>query len=395
MDNQNFTITIKTFYGAEETLKEELAELGYNDTEILRRAVQLKGTMKDVYYLNLHLRCALSILIEIANFSINEEQDLYTNATKIDWTKYFDVNKTFAVKGAIHSTVFRHSQYPMLLVKDAIVDVFRKKVDERPNVETKRPQIAIDVYIQDKNVIISLNTSGAPLFQRGYRDESGIAPLNEVTAAIMIRMSGWDRKSDFMDPFCGSGTLLMEAALLAYGIPSNYERSHYAFKNLKGFNAEEWNKIYDAVKIPIKKLGFNISGSDINPDMVMKTRRNLRGFPFGRFVEVSNKSFEEVKKTADSGTLITNPPYGERMGDDVETLYENVGDWFKFNMSGWNCWLISSNMDALKKISLKPTRKIKLFNGDLECSYRKYAIFDGSRKDFATARNNQENDSEG
>lgn len=394
MTEQYYTITIKTFFGAEKVLREELAELGYTETEVLRRAVHLKGTMKDVYFLNLHLRCALSVLIEIASFQIKEEQDLYKECAKIDWPSYFDVSKTFAVKGAIHSTLFRHSQYPMLLVKDAIVDVFRKQVDERPNVETKRPQVAIDAYVQDGNVVISLNTSGAPLFQRGYRSETGVAPLNEVTAAILIRMSGWDRKSDFMDPFCGSGTLLLEASLLAYGIPSNIERSHYAFKNLKNYDSVVWDEIYDAVKIRPKKLDFTISGSDINPDMVMKTRRNLRSFPFGRFIEIKNRSFDEVERTSDRGTLITNPPYGERMGDDIDSLYEKIGDWFKFKMSGWNCWMISSNMDALKCIALRPSRKIKIFNGDLECSFRLFSIFDGSRKEFATLKNQHSSEEE-
>lgn len=394
MMEKRYTITIKTFYGAEDVLQEELKELGYDRTEKLNRAVQLKGTMRDIYYLNLHLRCALSILIEIDRFSIKDEQDLYKKSCRIDWTNYFDVNKTFAVKGAVHSDLFRHSQYPMLLVKDAIVDTFRNKVKERPNVEVRRPQIAIDVYIQNDEVVLSLNTSGAPLFQRGYREETGVAPLNEVTAAILIRLSGWDRKSDFMDPFCGSGTLLLEAALLAYGIPSNIERTHYAFKNLKGFDEKVWNEIYDEIQMRPRKLDFTISGSDINADMVLKTRRNLRRFPFGRFIEVSNKSFNEVKKTAPKGTMISNPPYGERMGEDIPTLYENVGNWFKNEMTGWNCWMISSNLEALKSVGLRPSKKIKLYNGDLECSYRQYSIFDGSRKEYATEKNRQNEDSE-
>lgn len=386
---KELTITIKTFGNVEEVLADELEELGYSEVTILKRAVQIKGTWRDVYFLNLHLRCALSVLIEIAKFNIKSEDDLYREAKKIDWTTYFDVKKDFAVKGAVFSTLFRHSKYPLLLVKDAIVDVFREKTGERPSVELKKPKVAFDVHISEHEVTISLNTSGTPLFQRGYRSEMGIAPLNEVTAAIMVRLSKWDRNSDFMDPFCGSGTILIEAALLAYGIPSNIERKHYAFKNLKNYDEKMWEEILNAIDLRPKKLPFNITGSDMEADMVLKTRRNLRAFPFGRFIEVKNRSFEEVEKTSDKGVLISNPPYGERMGENVEELYANIGDWFKFHMSGWDCWLISSNEDALKEIALKPTRKIKLFNGELDCSYRKYSIFDGSRKEFAIARDQE------
>lgn len=382
MNNDKYIITVKTLFGAETVLQDELAELGYSDTTVLNRAVQLEGTLRDVYYLNFHLRCAITVLIQLKKFKIKNEDDLYKNAAKIDWTSYFDVSKTIAVKGAVQSDMFRHSQFPMLLVKDAIVDTFRKKVGDRPNVETKVPQIAIDVYIRNDEVTLSLNTSGTPLFQRGYRSEIGVAPLNEVSAAIMLRLSGWDRKSDFLDPFCGSGTLLTEAALLAYNIPSNIERRHYAFKNLKNYDNALWEEIYNAVKMRPEKLPFTISGSDISSEMVLKARRNLRTFPFGRFIEVKTGSFDEMKRTSEKGMIITNPPYGERMGEEVEELYEQIGNWLKTEMGGWQCWIISSNDEAFKRVGLKPDKKIKLFNGDLECSYRKYTLFAGSRKDF-------------
>ena len=390
MNKENFLITVKTLYGAEEVLQDELRELGYKNTTVLNRAVQLEGNLRDIYFLNLHLRCAITILYQIARFKIRDEKDLYKEAMKIDWTAYFDVNKTLAVKGAVQSTLFNHSKFPMLLVKDAIVDTFRDKTGDRPNIETKTPQIVVDTYIRNDEVILSINTSGAPLYHRGYRTEVGTAPLNEVSAAVMLRLSGWDKKSDFMDPFCGSGTLLIEAALLAYNIPSNIERRHYAFKNLKGFDVEAWDEIYNAVSMRPTKLPFTISGSDMSDEMVLKARRNLRTFPFGRFIEVKASGFEEMKRTADNGVLVTNPPYGERMGDEVEDMYEQLGDWFKSEMKGWKCWIISSNEDALKRVGLKPDRKVKLFNGDLECSFRKYTIFEGFRKEFVTAEKQQD-----
>lgn len=384
---EQLTITIKTIFGVEEVLKEELNELGYNEVTVLNRAVQIQGTMSDVYYLNLHLRCAMSVLVEVKKFKIRDEQDLFKQCMKIDWTSYFDISKTFAVKGAIQSTLFTHTKFPFLLVKDAIVDTFRDKLGERPNVNIKTPQVVFDLYIKESQVTISLNTSGAPLYQRGYRTEVGEAPLNEVTAAALIRLSKWDRKSTFMDPFCGSGTLLIEAALLASGIPSNIDRQHYAFKNFIGFDSALWEKIQSEAIKTCKGFDFEILGSDIDSDMMMMAKRNLRGLPIGRFVNVTSNAFQDVKKPSDHGTIVCNPPYGERMGDGIEEMYQELGDWFKNELKGWNCWVISSNEEGFKSVGLKPTTKVKLFNGDLECSFREFRIFDGFRKDFLKGQN--------
>lgn len=379
-NSELINITLKTFYGLEEVLKEELEEFGYQDVKILNRAVQVTGTLRDVYFLNLHVRCAISVLIEVAKFSIRNEDDLYKKCMKIDWTNFFDVSKTFAVKGAVFSDFFKHSQFPFLLVKDAIADTFRNKFDKRPDVNIKVPQVLFDVYINDQNVTISLNSSGVPLFQRGYRQSVGEAPLNEVVAAALIRMSGWDRKSAFIDPFCGSGTILIEAAMLAAGIPSNIERQHYAFKNFLNYDALLWNEIYDSANKRCQSLPCRIVGSDISPDMIMKAKRNLRGVAVGRFVSVDIRSFDEVKRPDESGLMLTNPPYGERMGDHIEELYTSLGDWMKAEMKGFTCWIISSSEDGFKSIGLRPERRIKLYNGDLECSFRKFSIYEGSKK---------------
>ena len=374
------TITLKTFFGLEEVLKEELHELGYDDVKVLNRAVQVKGDWKDVYFLNLNSRCAISVLVEIANFFVRSEEDLYKKCMKIDWTEYFDVDKTFAVKGAIFSDIFNHSQYPFLLVKDAIVDTFRDKVKQRPDVNVKIPQVLFDVYINDKNVIISLNSSGVPLFQRGYRQSAGEAPLNEVVAAALIRMSGWDRKSNFIDPFCGSGTLLIEAGMLAANIPSNIERQHYAFKNFKNFDRKLWDEVYNNANSRCSSLPCKISGSDISPDMVMKTKRNLRGVAVGRFISAEINAFQDIKSVEGPGFMITNPPYGERMGENIEEMYTDLGDWMKSTLQGYTCWVISASEEGFKSIGLRPERKIRLYNGDLECSFRKFSIYEGSKK---------------
>ena len=383
---EKIKITLKTFFGLENVLKEELAELGYTSVEIQNRAVQLEGNWKDVYFLNLHVSCAINVLVELKKFRINEENDLYKECMKIKWNKLFDSSKTFAIRGSVHSRIFSHSQYPFLLVKDAIVDTFSNEENTRPDVNTKSPQVAFDLYIKENFVTISLNTSGVPLFQRGYRTETGDAPLNEVLAAGMIRLSGWNRKSTFVDPFCGSGTLLIEAAFLAAGIPSNIERQHYAFKNFNNFDVALWEEIYSAANKRCNELDFEIIGSDKEPEMIVKARRNLRGLPILKLISFKTASFDELTQPEKGGVLICNPPYGERIGDRVEELYGYLGDWFKKEMKGFDCWVISSNEEALKNIGLKPDKKIKLFNGDLECSFRKYRIFEGSRKDFVISQ---------
>ncbi|MCE3296214.1 MAG: hypothetical protein K0R65_1928 [Crocinitomicaceae bacterium] len=379
---KQLTITLKTLFSAEEVLREELNELGYPDVKVLNRAVQITGSWRDVYFLNLHTRCAISIVVEIATFRIRDEKDLYKQAKKIDWTQYFSSDKTFAVKGSVFSTLFSHTQYPFLLVKDAIVDTFRDKEGIRPDVNIKKPQVLFDIHIKENLVTLSLNTSGLPLYMRGYREEVGMAPLNEVLAAVMIRMSGWDRKSTFLDPFCGSGTLLIEAALLAANIPSCIERQHFAFKNFNDFDNEAWEIIQAEARKNFKKIDFELLGSDIDSEMIFAAKRNIRPLQIARNINLSVKSFEEWKDLdMKPGTLICNPPYGERMGEEINEMYENLGNWFKQELTGFSCWIISSNLEAMKFIGLKPSRKIKLYNGDLECSFRQFQMFSGSKKD--------------
>jgi len=381
IENGVLKITLKTLFGLEEVLKEELLELGYTEAQVLNRAVQIEGTWKDVYFLNLHARCTISILVEVAQFRIKHEDDLYAKAMKIDWTAFFDISKTFAVKGAVNSNFFNHTQFPYLVVKDAIADTFRKKFEDRPNVDIKRPQVLFDLYINNDTVTISLNSTGVPLYQRGYREEVGDAPMNEVLAAGLLRLAKWDKVSPLIDPFCGSGTILIEAALYAAGIPSQIERQHYAFKNFKNYKESDWTEIYEAANKRVTELPAKIIGWDQSSEMVLKARRNLRGLAIGRFVEINASSFQELKDLDfENALMISNPPYGERMGDEIEELYQELGDWMKNEMKGSTCWIISSNVEGFKSVGLKPDARIKLFNGSLECSFRKYTIYDGSKR---------------
>ena len=380
LNSSEIIITAKCFFGFEETLAEELKELGFNDLIILNRAVRFKGTWKDVYFLNLHCRCAISILVEISQFVIRSEKDLYDACAKIDWSLIFDTKKSFAIKGAIFSEIFKNTHYPFLLVKDAIVDSFRVKGIERPNVDIKKPQVVFDLYVNDHQVTLSLNTSGLPLFQRGYRQSTGEAPLNEVVAACLIRLSKWDKKTDFIDPFCGSGTLLIEAALYASGIPSNIERQHYAFKNLKNYQPTLWQEIFDSATRIVRELPCKITGGDNSDEMVLKAKRNLRTFSFNRLVTVHSRDFKEFNSETPV-FIITNPPYGERLTAEIEVLYSEMGTWLKHTMTGSEAWVISSTQEGLNSIGLKPEKKYKVFNGDLECSFRQFKTFSGSKNE--------------
>jgi putative N6-adenine-specific DNA methylase len=282
----------------------------------------------------------------------------------------------------VFSDIFTSTHYPNLLLKDAVVDHFRDIDGNRPDVELKRPQVMLDLYINDNEATVSVNTSGNPLFQRGYRTTAGDAPINEVVAASLIRMSGWDRKTTFIDPFCGSGTFLIEAALLASGVPSNIERQHYAFKNFKNFNEGLWQETYDNATRIVRSLPCEILGSDISDEMVLKSRRNLRTFSFGRFVKVTPKPFEEVK-APDNGPvfILSNPPYDVRMEADVELLYQDIGSWLKHEMKDGTACIISSSPEGLKSIGLKPSRKVQVYNGNLDCSFRFFKLFEGKRID--------------
>ena len=375
-------IVAKTFFGFEDVLAKELETLGAKKIKQGNRAVSFEGDRELLYKSNVWLRTAVSVLLPITSFKFKDEKDLIQKFNNIRFSTYFSVNKTFAVKGAVNSDVFRHSQYPMLLLKDAIADHFRDSFGKRPSVDKAKPNVVFDLHIRDKDCTVSINTSGAPLFQRGYRTRIGEAPLNEAVAAGLILRSGWDKKSDFYDIFCGSGTICIEAALIAAGIPAMIERKSYAFKHLKDFDQELWERIQDDIpRKPLSNPTF-IIGSDSDTEMVRIARENARVLPIGNIVEFVAKDFRDQKATTDKGgVLITNPPYGERLEiEEIDKLYKEIGDTFKHNFPGFNCWLISSNFDALKAIELKPDKKIKVYNGKLECDFRMYKIFQGSYK---------------
>lgn len=373
-------IVAKTLFGLEQILAEEVRSLGGENIVLGNRAVKYDGNVDLLYSSNLWLRTAISILKPIHSFRFRDEEDLKYKFTKLNFSKYLKLSDTFAVKGAVNSSLFRHSGYPLLLLKDAVADHFRDRFNKRPSVDLTKPKVLFDLHIDNQQCTISLNSSGAPLYQRGYRKKTGEAPINEVVAAGLIMMSDWDKQSNFLDVFCGSGTIPIEAALMVNGIPPNIARKQFSFMNWPDFDQERWNTIKKAAPAqPKRDLGFKIIGSDTDGDVILMARDNVKALPLGKTISFEVKDFRDQEAPEGGGVLISNPPYGERLEmEDINELYQSIGNYFKHNLPGYNCWVLSSNMEALKHIELKPSKKLTVFNGSLNCDFRKYEIFKGS-----------------
>jgi putative N6-adenine-specific DNA methylase len=373
-------LVAKTLYGLEEVLKDEIVALGGTEVKVGNRVVTYKGDMKLLYESNLWLRTAISVLIPIKKFRFADERDLYRKFSKINFSDIMGVRDTFAAKGAVNSDLFNHTGYPMLVLKDAIADHFRDKYGERPDVDLTKPKVLFDVHIDGHACSVSLNSSGAPLYHRGYRKKTGDAPMNEVVAAGLIKLAKWDGTTNFIDVTCGSGTLPIEAALIANGIPPNIARKAYGFQNWKNYDQQLWKSIIEsAPNQPKRDLDIKIIGSDTDGDVILKARDNIKALPLGKTIAFEIKDYNDQEAPEGKGVLICNPPYGERLEmEDLDELYQGLGNFFKRKMQGYDCWVLSSNFDALKRIELKPSKKIQVYNGSLSCDYRKFEIFAGS-----------------
>ena len=369
----------KTMYGLEEILAEELKDLGAQNVKIQNRAVSFKGDTGFMYKANLNLRTCLRVLKPIATFQAHNEKELYNNILKIDWEKYLDLKNTFATDATTNSEIFTHSKYASLLVKDGIADFFRKKYDERPNVDPKDPDITINLHIAKHTCTVSIDSSGESLHKRGYKSNTIIAPMNEVLAAGLILLSGWDQKSNFHDPMCGSGTILIEAALIAYNIPANIFREKFGFETWKDFDLELFEKIKDVSLDKEKDFQSSITGGDNFQKAVRITRENIENALMFDNIKVKNEDFFDTK-VFENSFVIFNPPYGERIELGINEFYEKVGDSLKNNYKNCTVWLISSDLENLKMIGLKPSKKIEVINGNLRCSFREFKIYEGSKK---------------
>jgi len=375
-----FKLVAKTFQGLEGVLADELKSIGAKNVEIQNRAVIFDGDKAMIYRANYHVRTAIAILKPLLKFTAENEDQLYKNVGKINWNKYMSVDDTLSVSAVTFGKTFTHSKYVSLKVKDAIVDQFRRRQGKRPDVNTMSPDLKIHIHISEKNCTILLDSSGDPLFKRGYRIKTVKAPINEVLAAGMIKLSDWNMNSNFVDPMCGSGTILIEAAMMAYNIASGTYRKRFGFENWNDFDADLFD---DVAEESFNEIDFKytISGSDISPSAVAIANENIKNAFLTKKISVTQQNFFDIKPNTDNTVIITNPPYGERLQPaDLKIFYQKIGDKLKLDFAGYTCWLIGSNIDVLKFVGLKPDEKITLYNGPLECSYRKYSLYQGSKK---------------
>ncbi|MFN2378780.1 MAG: class I SAM-dependent RNA methyltransferase [Bacteroidales bacterium] len=373
-------IVVKTLFGLEEVLAEELKSLGCTSPVIMNRAVKVEGDMEMLYRINYRCRTAMSVLMPIASFQIGSDRDLYHRAAKIAWDDYFTHTDTFSVVPVVNSTLFNHTGYPALVLKDSIVDLFRKRVDERPSVDTARPDIVINLHISDKRVNISLDSSGDPLHRRGYRVSPGKAPINEVLAAGMIMISGWNGETTLLDPMCGSGTIGLEAAMINMEIPPGKFRQSWSFMNWKGFDSSLLERVRSEADSRIKYHCAGIVCSDISRDAITTATMNLSSAGLASHVKLVTKDFFASSGGGKKYTIITNPPYGERIREeDISGFYSSIGERLKHGYESSTAWIITSNLGALKHVGLKPSKKLTLFNGSLECRYVRYELFPGRR----------------
>ena len=380
MKEENYSMVATTMMGLEDILAEELRLLGAQHINVLNRAVEFVGDVGFMYKANLNLRTAIRILKPIFSFKARNEKELYRKIYEYDWEQHFDVDGTFAIQSSGFSEVFSHSKYTALKTKDAIVDSFRDKHGKRPNVDVESPDVQINVHVRDNSFVISLDSSGYSLHKRGYKVASVDAPINEVLAAALILLSDWNQISNFYDPMCGSATILVEAALIANNIPVNIFRKRFGFSGWKDFDPELWNKIRDISLEKEKEYYGIISGADNFQKSLRAGRANINNALMRDDIEIKMQDFFDTK-VAPGTHVVFNPPYGERMSIGINEFYQKIGDTLKHNYQGCTVWLISSDIENLKMIGLKPSRKIKVFNGKLECRFVRFDIYEGSKKE--------------
>ena len=382
MTDNKFQMVAKTFQGLEDVLRDELISLGAENIEVGRRMVSFEGDIALLYRANLCCRTALRILKPIEKFTASNPDELYDIVRDIEWEKYMDLKTTFSIDSTVNSDEFSHSKYVTYRVKDGIVDHFRDKTGERPSIRVTGADLQFNVHIFDDRITISLDSSGEPLSKRGYRVEQTAAPINEVLAAGIIMKTGWTGDSNFVDPMCGSGTFLIEAALIAANINPGIYRKQFAFEKWPDFDKDLFEEIYNDDSAE-KDFSFKIFGGDIDPEAIAIARKNIKEARVEDMIELSCRSVTDWTTNPESGVLVTNPPYGERLKpEDMTILYKGIGSTLKKYFPGWHAWIIGLNDEDFYNIGLKPSVKIPILNGNLECSLREYVLFDGSYSDF-------------
>ena len=374
---QEFKLIAKTFMGLEPVLAQELIQLGANNVETGRRMVSFTGDKEMMYRANFQLHTAIRILRPIHTFKARSAEEVYDEIQKIEWSNYLDNKKTFSVDSVVYSEEFRNSRFVTYKVKDAIVDWFREKTGTRPNISVSNPDIRLNIHIAEDDATLSLDSSGESLHRRGYRQESVEAPLNEVLAAGMILMTGWKGDTDFIDPMCGSGTIAIEAALIARNISPGVFRKEFAFEKWADFDQELFDTIYNDDSKE-KEFTHHIYGYDIDMKAVNTARINVKAAGLSKEAD-----FKDFQTPTEKSIMVTNPPYGERISTpNLLATYKMIGERLKHTFAGNDAWILSYREECFEQIGLKPSIKIPVFNGSLECEFRKYALFDGRMKEF-------------
>ena len=380
--SREFKMVATTIFGLEEVLAEELKQLGAQDVEVGVRNVSFSGDKGFMYKANMALRTAIRILKPIKRFKVGDEDDLYKKLQTIDWEREMDVDSTFAIGAVVNSKNFTtNSHYISLKSKDAIADYFRHKYHKRPNVDVKFPDLKIHVHILNDLCTVSLDSSGDSLHKRGYRSATNIAPINEVLAAGLVLLSGYTGDCNFIDPLCGSGTILIEAAMIANNIPANINRKEFGFEKWKDYDEELFFTIQESLLKKIRSSHFKIMGFDKAPSAVKKAKDNVENANLSEFIGIHHVNFfNSMKEVFGQTTILFNPPYGERLDIDMQAFYKNIGDTLKSGYPGSTVWFITSNIEAIKHVGLKTSRRIPMKNGDLDCIYVRYDMYEGSRK---------------
>lgn len=381
MENE-FELIAKTFMGLEPVLAQELTELGANNVQIGRRVVSFTGDQEMMYRANFQLHTAIRILKPIKHFTARSADDVYEATKTVDWSQYILPGKTFSVDSVVYSEEFRNSRFVTYKVKDAIVDQFRERLGNRPNISVSNPDVRLHIHISDDDATLSLDSSGESLHRRGYRQESVEAPLNEVLAAGMILMTGWRGETDFIDPMCGSGTLLIEADLIARNMSPGIFRKEFAFEKWPDFDKELLDSIYNDDSRE-RDFTHHIYGYDVDMKAVNTALLNVRAAGLTKDISVAQQDFKDFKKPAQEAIMVMNPPYGERISTpNLLGTYKMIGERLKREFAGNTAWILSYREECFEQIGLKPSLKIPLYNGSLECEFRKYMMFDGAMKDF-------------
>ncbi|MBP5259157.1 MAG: RNA methyltransferase [Paludibacteraceae bacterium] len=374
----------KTYKGLEEVLAAELTRLGATRVETGNRAVTFDGDLRILYKANLQCRTALRILCPLFSFQARNADEIYDQVKAYDWSSLMTVKSTFLIETTVHSEVFRHSKFATYRVKDAIVDQFYESTGKRPSISVSNPEFYLNLHISDTTCTLSLDSSGEPLNRRGYRVGQTEAPVNEVLAAGMLLLAGWDGQCDFIDPMCGSGTIAIEAALIARNIAPGIFRQHFAFEKWADFDADLFEELYND-ESGEREFTHRIFASDIDPKAVAVASENIKQAGLASMIDLQVADFTKMDDHPQPMLLLTNPPYGQRIGDQVEELYQAVGSTLKHHFTRTEAWIISSNDKAMAQIGLRPSGRIPLLNGDLECELRHYTLFAGKRSDFRKA----------